>query len=729
MKYKKTIGYKDARVLLSDILPYEVPPFFSNRKFYDFVVEYDIHIDANKLKFKSDTPTEVLSIIIILFGFNYKDCSLKSEESDNKYHYYNISPKQNQTIPYEFKISHKDTDYRKLFVMHPINQLMVVNFYKKYNSTILYYTSRSNFSLRKPQRIASLRYFKNTIKSQKGKAEEFIELNKKEYRSLKTYFSYEKYSNIYRYYESYEFQKAEKKFSHLLKFDISRCFDSIYTHSIVWATINKTASKENLHSKGKSTFGHHFDELMQKHNYNETNGIIIGPELSRIFAEIILQKVDQNVEKVLEKKNLRYGEDFEIARYVDDYFIYTNDPTSKDLIIASFKKELQKYNLYFNESKTIEYTKPIITEITIAKEEIKKLLNESAIFLFSDEKPQIRKQYLAKDIITNYKSILKTTKTSYKDLQNYFLASIFRNLRKLFKEISIDQNRLIKLHKDLRIDDSNDELNLKYSDLLKELKKRHKSLKKKLGEIIELSFFIYTVLPRVSYAIKLSQILITIISFIKNAEITIGNLKSKGIVIRDSHMVINYDFDAKHDVFKRIFDGILTILKKKIINNFSEIETLYLLPIIKSLGNEYCVSEDILNKHFLIDQLDKSNNYFSITFLLNFIERRTEFKTTIIKLQNKILEVLKWYDRKNSEHTFLLFEVLTNPNFGFDEDDLKDFRLKSLNKVDFFKADTSLADKHSFIEGIATFKNMYFFDWKNPNFEKELNTKRGHEVY
>lgn len=729
MKYKKTIGYKDARVLLSDILPYEVPPFFSNRKFYDFVVEYDIHIDENKLKFKRDSPKEVLNIIKILFGFDNKNCSLRSGRPDDKHQYFNISAKQNETIPFDFKISHKDTDYRKLFVMHPINQLEVINFYKKYNSTILYYTSRSNFSLRKPHRIASLRYFKNTIKSQKGKAEEFIELNKKEYRSLKTYFSYEKHSNIYRYYESYDFQKAEKKFSHLLKFDISRCFDSIYTHSIVWATINKKASKDNLHSKGKSTFGHHFDVLMQKHNYNETNGIIIGPELSRIFAEIILQKVDQNVEKILEKANLKNGEDFEIARYVDDYFIYTNEPINKDLIIDSFKKELQKYNLYFNESKTIEYTKPIITEITIAKEEIKKLLNESAIFLFSDEKPQIRKHYLAKDIITNYKSILKTTKTSYKDLQNYFLASIFRNLRKLFKEISIDQNRLIKLYKDLLNDSSNDELKLKYSDLSKELKKRHKSLKKKLGEIIELSFFIYTVLPRVSYAIKLSQILITIISFIKNAESTIGNLKSKGILIKDSHMLINYDFDAKHDVFKRIFDGILTILQKKVINNFSEIETLYLLPIIKNLGNEYCVSEEILNKHFFIDQLDKSNNYFTITFLLNFIERRTEFTTTITRLQNKILEVLKWFDRKNSEHTFLLFEVLTNPNFGYNDSDLEVFRLKSLNSADFFNSTTLRNDKKAFIEGIANFKNMYFFDWKNPNFEKELNTKRGHEVY
>ena len=38
---------------------------------------------------------------------------------------------------------------------------------------------------------------------------------------------------------------------------------------------------------------------MQRLNYNETNGIVIGPEFSRIFAEIILQRVDKEVEKAL----------------------------------------------------------------------------------------------------------------------------------------------------------------------------------------------------------------------------------------------------------------------------------------------------------------------------------------------------------------------------------------------------------------------------------------------
>lgn len=56
-----------------------------------------------------------------------------------------------------------------------------------------------------------------------------------EYENLRTYFSYKHYTNIYKFYESYQYQRAEKKFKKLVKFDIQSCFDSIYTHSIAWA--------------------------------------------------------------------------------------------------------------------------------------------------------------------------------------------------------------------------------------------------------------------------------------------------------------------------------------------------------------------------------------------------------------------------------------------------------------------------------------------------------------
>src|SRR5690606_30212828 len=113
-----------------------------------------------------------------------------------------------------------------------------------------------------------------------------------------------------------------KKYNFLYKFDVSKCFNSIYTHSISWAILGKKFSKEII-GKEKETFGSKFDTLLMDLNYNETNGIIIGPEFSRIFAEIILQSIDLTVlHRIEQQHNLKYKRDYEVFRYVDDYFVF-----------------------------------------------------------------------------------------------------------------------------------------------------------------------------------------------------------------------------------------------------------------------------------------------------------------------------------------------------------------------------------------------------------------------
>lgn len=94
-----------------------------------------------------------------------------------------------------------------------------------------------------------------------------------------------------------------------------------------------------------------FDSLMQQLNYNETNGIVIGPELSRIFAEIILQAIDNDIISDLEKKNVFFGKDYRIYRYVDDFFIFYNDHEVFSKTKASISICLTRYKLNLNKSK------------------------------------------------------------------------------------------------------------------------------------------------------------------------------------------------------------------------------------------------------------------------------------------------------------------------------------------------------------------------------------------
>ena len=110
-----------------------------------------------------------------------------------------------------------------------------------------------------------------------------------------------------------------------MKFDIQSCFDSIYTHSIAWAISGGVdLYKDNFEGIPDKSLGYIWDKIMQEMNYNETNGIVIGPEFSRIFAEVILQHVDQRVEQGLLNKGFILNTDYECYRYVDDYFFFYN---------------------------------------------------------------------------------------------------------------------------------------------------------------------------------------------------------------------------------------------------------------------------------------------------------------------------------------------------------------------------------------------------------------------
>ena len=64
---KKYLKYSKERALLSDVLPYEVPITFSNRYFYRFLVNNNIEIKENKLRFENNyTGTAANAFIEIL---------------------------------------------------------------------------------------------------------------------------------------------------------------------------------------------------------------------------------------------------------------------------------------------------------------------------------------------------------------------------------------------------------------------------------------------------------------------------------------------------------------------------------------------------------------------------------------------------------------------------------------------------------------------------------------
>lgn len=359
---KIKLRYSKERVLFSDVLPYECPIIFSNRYLYRFFAKYlwiveEKLTDGSKLNILKQSKRlkdkEANAFAALLFG-SYENGKRiqKLQQHPNALFY-----------PYQFNIAHKANKTRTLSIIHPYNQWQVVEFYDKYKYSILYLCNHSNFSLRKPHKIAQYFYYRDRLHQKLlGHENDKVEIFFHEYENMKTFFSYEKYSNIYKFYEDYRYQRAEKKFRYLVKFDLQSCFDSIYTHTISWATAGGADKVKVLSGYHGSWVGDAFDNLMQSVNARETNGIVIGPEFSRIFAEIILQYIDQKVEQELLEKDLRQKSTYECYRYVDDYFLFYNDEKDRNLFMEILTKWLKEFKLQISPSKTEEFERPFITK-------------------------------------------------------------------------------------------------------------------------------------------------------------------------------------------------------------------------------------------------------------------------------------------------------------------------------------------------------------------------------
>lgn len=341
-----------SRVLLTELLPYEVPMLFSNEGFYSIVSNKKYHTFFDKVDELSNAS---------------------KDKNGRRY-----------GIPFNYEIiKNIDGDTRTLSIIHPYCQLYFIELYEKYDSLMLHLCSKSPFSLRRITKVAKFYYSPDFVFAEdphkNAELEVEPEILDEETKYIKSYFTYKPIDLIYKFYERNEYQRLEQRFNYLLEFDISKCFYHIYTHSITWAVKDKESAKRN-HTK--VSFENSFDKVMQLANYNETNGIVVGPEISRIFAEIILQQIDINVLSKLEQRQLIFGVDFEIRRYVDDYFVFSNDEKTLQIIKKLFQNELTFYKLYLNSSKEEIKTTPFITNIAVGKRELKHLLNSLYDSLF-----------------------------------------------------------------------------------------------------------------------------------------------------------------------------------------------------------------------------------------------------------------------------------------------------------------------------------------------------------
>lgn len=518
------------RVLVTETIPYETPIMFSNDGLYNNI--------------KSGPESDIFSFAL--------DRVVKG-----------VGRKEKFTIPYTYKIKKSSSEFRALSVIHPVSQWEMREFYKTYEQLICYFSGRSRFSIRAPKSIASCFFYKNSWENvAKYKRGGVSESDRDRYtKHSSSFFSYKGFDRLYKFYNSREFRQLEKKFSHFWTLDVSKCFDSIYTHSIAWAT----KTKENVKSKVQvsSTFGQSFDGLMQRANYNETNGILIGPEISRIFAEIIFQDVDRKVEGELAARLKVAGVDYSLARYVDDIFIFSQDLSVAQMVSEIYVDNLRKYNLHTNSAKSIKYERPFYSSKSRVIRDVDLAVNMFCEkFLVGEDgqdrlvpKEIFRRSKLSQSFIDAVKSICSENGVGYDSVSSYIISAFFERVKRL---INVEDVDFVRLNSGLYVD--------------------------AFLVLVELLYFFYAVAPAVSSSYKLASAIILIARF---SEVDLA--------------------ESVHTIKQALYELTLDLLTgdlaryKTTVDNFVYLEALNIVIAISELGDDYWLPSAVLEQLLVVN--------------------------------------------------------------------------------------------------------------------------------
>ena len=451
---------------------------------------------------------------------------------------------------------------------------------------ILYYCRKSPFSIRTPYKIAQNFFLKgprsNINMFRIGAVD--THTHELEARNPSSYFVYSRYRRLHEFFSSSDLYDLERRYPLMVMMDITRCFPSIYSHSITWAVVSTKFAKDNTSSMG---FANRFDRFMQSMNYNETNGICVGPELSRIFAEIILTKIDVVLESSATGKNLRRGLDYEIRRYVDDYFLFVRDTKVARSLSRLLAEALGSVGLSLNEQKLQTLGRPFLTPTSRAISLVGTVFSK-----FSDRILEKRQPGDARTSVYVPRYIRDAGR-----LRNSFLLELKTACSEVGSGYEVVANYLVAALT-LRIEWATDWIEEGIEEGIDP--KRYVDL---ILLLSDLAFFLYTVKPSVSSSYSLSRLILRIevlvesnlseyrgyiVDYLSNLVIILHNSDSlKNLIEYDAkipieslNILVAFSSITKRDIFYR--STIQSYVAEN--SNFEYFQTVSIL---------YCIGSDI----------------------------------------------------------------------------------------------------------------------------------------
>lgn len=627
------------RVLITETLPFETPLIFSGDGFY-------VQMKENP---STNAVQRALTNVLVL----------------------RKGPKPGPvTVPFSYKIRKGVSEFRKLGVVHPSSLWEVRKFYEANDEWLIYQCSLSPLTIRAPEKVSGSFFERNDADAvnQYKKGQVISSEAAIHSRYNPSYFSYKGVTRLYKFFASERFVSLEQRYAMLKAIDTSRCFDSIYTHSIVWATMGKAVAKD---SKQLATRASDFDRLMQNINHGETSGIIIGPEVSRIFAEIIFQRIDVTAMSRLQTLGLEYRRDYEVCRYVDDVFIFANSNATIQSVYECYTDAMAQYNLYSNPHKATELNRPFITQksavISNAKDFIELL--ESLIFQpLTSPRSMLRPQSnlnvdrSIEKCISSLRNICFASKANYDDVSSYILSACCERIK-----------RFVKRKKVMTVEERGD-----YRDVSIVL--------------VKLMFFLYTVAPTVNASFRFATGIILLLRF------SAGRLPS-----------------LRNDIEQLVFSEICSFLhsesqkRSRSLSSFVSLEALNVLIVARELGNAYLLPPELVEKLFFSNtRANKTTSelcYFDLMTGIYYIGdnvRYAKLRSTIDSEIDDRLADLTGVDRV-AEKAYLLLDTLSCPYFSAQKKRdwivafQQKFSIPSFSTTEITDFLTATQDRHWFI--------------------------------
>jgi len=542
------------RALRSEMLPYELPLLINNNGYYRLADRWRLTFDGDKIIARRGGLSEEERMYCEAF------LSLVNGNSSRK-----------RSLNYFIGKGDKE---RELVLVHPYMQLKMLKFYRQYESLMLNFCQRSEFSLRYIDKRATIVHPQKNMPSAVEKETEY-EINK----IPKHYFHYRRYQNINGFYEGKEFQRLESRFHHLFKTDIKHCFDDIPIQRL-----SEILYQKEQKDAVECGFAGKFTAIMEEMNKGRKtyckagncgspkDGVVIGPEFSRLFAEMFLQAIDRKIENAMSEGKHPYmlHDDYECFRYVDDIFFFYNESSVFMRFYQVLKEKLSVYGMGLNTKKNESYKLPLINGKTKAKRELRLVIEKMTEDRLDTTKGLIRRMddkydfplYMKSQfVIMDINTIVNANKINLKDVTSSMLAHLHRKLAKKFDDV----DTLLKEYDDAAL------LGMMDKPGKNTLHQYENALVAYICELIKVLFYIFNNDMRMSTSIRVLTILSMAVSFCK------GKLFDKDIASQ------GISSDAQNIIYKKILDEIHFTLRHNRLDALNGLEISNLLLIIMEM--------------------------------------------------------------------------------------------------------------------------------------------------